>query len=188
MVLKYRLKSEKLQFPLPIRNVDGTNNCSGLISRSLDLVIRKEKDIKRSTFYITNLGKDRIILGYPWLAQFNPDINWTTAKVMGPKAKVSSLKNQRDYIHHIRAITMQQAMEGETVIMHLGRTEKGIQHLRKTTVVQQMAQATYNKDKVNSEATIPVEYRRHRKVFSEEEAKQFPPKRDFVHRIVLKAN
>jgi hypothetical protein len=53
-------------------------------------MIRKGKDVKRSTFYITNLGKDRIILGYPWLAQFNLEINWTTAKVMGPKAKVSS--------------------------------------------------------------------------------------------------
>src|SRR6201988_268101 len=115
-------------------------------------------------------------------------MNWTTTKVMGPKAKVSSLKNQRDYIHHVRAVAMQQATEGETVIMHLGRTEKGIQHLRKTTVAQQMAQATYNKDKVNSEATIPAEYWRHKKVFSEEEAKQFPPKRDFNHYIILKAN
>ena len=65
-VLKYRLKLERLQFPLPIRNVDGTNNRSGLINRSLDLVIRKGKEVKRNTFYVTNLGEDRIILGYPW--------------------------------------------------------------------------------------------------------------------------
>jgi hypothetical protein len=83
---------------------------------------------------------------------------------------------------------MQQVAEDETVIMHLRRTEKGIQHLRKTTVAQQMAQATYDKDKVNLEATIPHEYRHHRKVFLEEEAKWFPPKREFNHWIILKVN
>jgi hypothetical protein len=49
-------------------------------------------------------------------------------------------------------------------------------------------QATYDKDKVNSEATIPAEYQCHRKVFLEEEAKWFPPKREFNHCIVLKVN
>ena len=28
-------------------------------------------------FYLTNLGEDRTILGFPWLTAFNPKINWT---------------------------------------------------------------------------------------------------------------
>jgi hypothetical protein len=27
-------------------------------------------------FYITNLGEDRTLLGFPWFAAFNPDIDW----------------------------------------------------------------------------------------------------------------
>ena len=27
-------------------------------------------------FYITNLGRDQLILGYPWLQELNPQINW----------------------------------------------------------------------------------------------------------------
>jgi hypothetical protein len=30
------------------------------------------------TFFIMNLGKDRVILGYPWLEYFNPQLNWKT--------------------------------------------------------------------------------------------------------------
>ena len=41
-------------------------------------------------FYITNLGDDRVILGYPWLRDFNPKINWTTGKLEGPLVEVET--------------------------------------------------------------------------------------------------
>ncbi len=34
-------------------------------------------------FFLTNLGKDRFILGYPFLFTFNPGINWRAAKLEG---------------------------------------------------------------------------------------------------------
>ena len=30
-------------------------------------------------FLVTNLGEDEIILGYPWLAAFKPNIDWAEA-------------------------------------------------------------------------------------------------------------
>ncbi len=35
-------------------------------------------------FYIMNLGRDRIILGYPWFRNFNPQIDWPKYKLIGP--------------------------------------------------------------------------------------------------------
>ena len=32
-------------------------------------------------FLITNLGGEDIILGYPWLATFEPHITWSTATI-----------------------------------------------------------------------------------------------------------
>ena len=29
---------------------------------------------------VTGLGKERIILGFPWLNEHNPDINWKTGE------------------------------------------------------------------------------------------------------------
>jgi hypothetical protein len=30
-------------------------------------------------FLVTDIGEDKIILGYPWLAAFQPKINWKEA-------------------------------------------------------------------------------------------------------------
>jgi hypothetical protein len=35
-------------------------------------------------FLIINLGRDRIILSYPWLREFNPEIDWPTKFIKGP--------------------------------------------------------------------------------------------------------
>jgi hypothetical protein len=32
-------------------------------------------------FYVTGLGKQRIILGFPWLHKYNPIINWKKGEV-----------------------------------------------------------------------------------------------------------
>jgi hypothetical protein len=57
--------------------------------------------------------------------------------------------------------------------------------LRKTTIVQRMAEAFKTK-KPQADTPIPPEYQRHAKVFSEQEAEHFPPSRTWDHRIPLK--
>jgi hypothetical protein len=39
-------------------------------------------------FYITNLGDDHILLGYPWLEEFNPDIDWKAGAMKGPQIEL----------------------------------------------------------------------------------------------------
>jgi hypothetical protein len=50
---------------------------------------------------VTGLGKQKVILGFPWLAQENPDINWTTGefkwresarRLFGPKLRNATLR------------------------------------------------------------------------------------------------
>ena len=43
-----------------------------------------------------NLGLDRIILGYPWLCAFNPDINWPKCKLVGPKVRMETMLHARN--------------------------------------------------------------------------------------------
>jgi hypothetical protein len=47
-------------------------------------------------FYITDLGSDRIILGYPWLRTFNPNIDWPNCKLVGPKVKMKMMLHARN--------------------------------------------------------------------------------------------
>ena len=55
--------------------------------------------------------------------------------------------------------------------------------LQRTTITQQMAERHAQK---TQEMTLPQEYQRHTKVFSEEEATHFPPSREWDHCIPLK--
>ena len=47
-------------------------------------------------FYVTNLGSDKMILGYPWLCAFNPDIDWPSCKLIGPIIKMEMLLHARN--------------------------------------------------------------------------------------------
>ena len=70
----------KLDSPLRAFNVDGTENKKGTIKTyvKLDLEINGRKNT--TELLVTGLGKERIILGFPWLNENNPDINWRSGQ------------------------------------------------------------------------------------------------------------
>jgi hypothetical protein len=45
---------------------------------------------------VTNLGSDRIILGYPWLHAFNLEIDWPNCKLVGPKVRMETMLYARN--------------------------------------------------------------------------------------------
>jgi len=62
----------------------------------------------------------------------------------------------------------------------------GIEEISKVTIAQQMAEKHLKDSDTVKMTTIPSEYQIHAKVFSEKEAKRFPPSREWDHRIPLK--
>lgn len=67
-----RLPLQKLTKPLTAYNVDGTQNKKGTITHKTDLIIDIHGRKRRKTFYVTGLGRQKLILGYPWLKEENP--------------------------------------------------------------------------------------------------------------------
>ena len=61
--------------PRPIVNVDGTENKTRAITKACILEIEHQGVQKLQQFYITDLGFDQVLLGYPWLSTFNLQIN-----------------------------------------------------------------------------------------------------------------
>ncbi len=55
------------------------HNQDGKITHFMDLQVRTGTDTKLLRFLLTNLGKDEVILGYPWLTAFEPTIHWKDA-------------------------------------------------------------------------------------------------------------
>jgi hypothetical protein len=81
---------EKLQLPIQklhqahiIYNIDGTPNKAGSITHKCQLKLHFGEDSKDIDFFVADLGQDRVVLGFPFLQQFNPIINWES-KTMTP--------------------------------------------------------------------------------------------------------
>ena len=74
-------EQKKLDHPLTAKNVDGTINKKGTIKKYVDLEFKIDSRKFKEQFYITKLGKQKIILGFPWLQKHNPKINWKTGKI-----------------------------------------------------------------------------------------------------------
>lgn len=78
---------QKLDEPLAAYNVDGTENKRGKITSFVDLTMTINGRTKDIQLLVTGLGKQKIILGFPWLQQENPEINWATGVLSWRKEK-----------------------------------------------------------------------------------------------------
>jgi hypothetical protein len=71
----------ELPNPKKIFNIDNTTNKSGKITHYLNLDINTKGIHKEMCFLITNIGSKDLLLGYPWLASFEPKFNWRSATI-----------------------------------------------------------------------------------------------------------
>jgi hypothetical protein len=78
------LGMKALPNPKKIFNIDNTTNKSGMITHYLDLNVVTKGIHKEMHFLITDIGREEILLGYPWLAMFKPKFNWRSA-TMAPQ-------------------------------------------------------------------------------------------------------
>ncbi len=90
-IKKLKLSIKKLETPVGLQNIDGTFNKSGQITHYLDLLVSRGTKKNSEHFYVTDLRSDRMILRYPWLHTFNPNINWPSCKLIGPTVKIETL-------------------------------------------------------------------------------------------------
>ena len=105
------------------RNVDGTENKKGKITSFVDLKLTINGQTNTTRLLVTGLGKQRIILGFPWLNKRNPNIDWKTGKFEWRRRPLK-IKRYHDSSHPLsRAKTLTQ----ETIK----------QILRKPTIVEE---------------------------------------------------
>jgi len=85
---------QELNEPITVHNVDGTENKKGKITHYCWLRVLYNRKQKLQKFFLTSLGKDRMILGYPFLQEFNPWINWTEGELKDGTVALQSTKFQ----------------------------------------------------------------------------------------------
>jgi len=75
------MNTRALSCNIPVFNVDGSPNEAGQISEVMDIVLRYKTYSERMLLAISGLGKQSLILGYDWLKDHNPRIDWEKGEV-----------------------------------------------------------------------------------------------------------
>ena len=173
-----------LDKPKRIYNIDNTSNKSGSITHSLELKVTTKGTDRVMRFLVTDIGNEDILLGYPWLATFEPKFGWRDA-IIETQALPIIISSTHPII-----ISSTHPINSRTVIAGLQSQEEkeAITHeLEETTTIRGIAtelaiQAGEGKKKIE----IPAVYDRFKQLFSEEASHRFPPSRPWDHAIDLK--
>ena len=80
-VEEHSFRLEKLDQLVEVKNVDGTNNSGGNITHELECNVFYRGHYERLRMDVCNLERTKMILGMPWLAAHNPEINWEMGEV-----------------------------------------------------------------------------------------------------------
>ena len=78
---KQGFKFKKLERSMQVRNVDGSFNKEGLIENTVEVNIYYKGHVERTEIDMIGGQKWSVILGMPWLARHNPEIDWRTGEV-----------------------------------------------------------------------------------------------------------
>jgi hypothetical protein len=74
-------KGRPLEKPFNVLNANGSTNQAGKITQELRLPLTVGTTRHYETFYVSNTGKDDIILGMTWLRNYNPQIDWVKQQI-----------------------------------------------------------------------------------------------------------
>jgi len=155
--------------------VDGTNNSGGAITHQVKANVYYKNHMERIKMDICNLGKTEIILGIPWLAAHNPEINWETreVKMMRCSPLCSGIKSkEKEKKKRGKRVT---TLEKEKIVRwaihdkeNWGREEKIEEDHRKI------------------EEMVPRKFLKWKKVFRKVELEKIPTRKVWDHAIDLK--
>jgi len=171
MTARHGFKLQKLDRPIAVRNVDSTNNSRRAIMHQVECNVFYKGHVEKIRVDVCDLGKTEVILGMPWLAVHNTEINWKTGEVK--MTRCSPLCGRRSQKKEkVKRI----ATEEKEKIVHWaiddkedwGREEEMEENHRK---IKEM---------------VPKKFLKWRKVFGKVESERMPTRKVWDHAIDLK--
>jgi len=75
------MNTQTLSRNILVFNIDGSPNEAGQISEVVDVVLQYKTHSERMLLAVSGLGKQSLILGYDWLKDHNPKIDWEKGEV-----------------------------------------------------------------------------------------------------------
>jgi hypothetical protein len=96
---KHRFNLTKLEYLITAQNMDGTENKQGTIRYHMDLDLQVISKTNMEWFLITGLGNQKIILGLPWLREYNPEINWKEGTLQWRTMAMEKVLDEEEHLN-----------------------------------------------------------------------------------------
>jgi hypothetical protein len=91
-IIRLGIGTRRLKKPRTVTNVDETTNRARRINRYTNLQFNYNRKTEDLSVFVTNLGRDRIILGLLWFQKLNPTISWKQGELLGELTVKTSSK------------------------------------------------------------------------------------------------
>jgi hypothetical protein len=88
----------KLTQPIPVYNIDSTLNEAGSKTEVVTLILCYNNHLETTTFTVSGLGRQKLILGHSWLCKHNLEINWLNGEVKMSRCPPRSCFGCRDKV------------------------------------------------------------------------------------------
>src|SRR5258708_6091721 len=161
--------TQELPHPRQTWHIDGKMTKGESLAHDVDLAVQTKGIHKEMRFLLTDLREEDLILGYPWLANFEPKVTWKTATI-DTTALPIVIRTVNPRIEQIMPVIARALTEPEKWnIVH----ELANQSTIRTTATDLAIRAK----QYTTKTEVPVEDKKHAKVFNKEEAQRFHPSR-----------
>ena len=152
-----------------------------------DLEVQTGVKRVKMRFFLTDLGEQKVILGYPWFAAMQPKVDWACAWIdyeqlpvmlRTPDAHKAIFTPAKDRLSKVKASFRNLAKKLRKIqskdCMFVTRVYIEPQ-ITSTSHQQTQASKLAEKEQSTKKATpLPEHYQRHAHVFSKQEAQRFP--------------
>ena len=160
-----KLPIKLLEKPCKLFNVNGTENKSGELKYYTNLSVQTGTTWIPLQFFLTDLGKHKAILGYPWFATVQPKINW-----------------KQGWIDHTQLPIVLQSPDAQKAVFRHRNQNFPRPILSDRYFIGKVMIGTSRNDK---DPDLPTEYQRHSKIFSENELQRLLGHTIWDHAIEL---
>jgi hypothetical protein len=179
-----------LDEPVKAYNVDGAENKRGTINAYVNLEFSLGKQKFKERFYVTGLGKQRIILGFPWLHKHNLIIDWKKGEITFKPFRIDWQEQQPK----IEEVVDEEELKNRTTLpivedklgVYIKLLETDV-WIHKTNIAMELAiEKNSKKQDKTDKQLVPVECHKYLDIFSKEKAHRFPESRPWDHKIKMK--
>ena len=186
--VKNKIETIALEVPIPVHNVDGSQNDNGLITEEAHMLLRIGDHTESACLAVTNLGRQTVIIGHSWLQHHNPEVDWSNGKIMLSRCPSSCYPASQSANTDVNSIELEEGDAIFGVSLPANYTPEAANIGVTQTPSQRMAQDAHIPEDHPLPALVPSHYLDFSDVFSKEGFAHLPPRKAWDHAINLVPN